>query len=114
MMIEFSLANLQALDNGRVVEAFNQAVKRVVGDCQDRPALKKARKVTLEMEVVPVFAQDGAGGLDSIKAVFKVTDTAPKRESKEYSFGCHTRKGKPELVFNDLSDDNVHQRTIDE
>ena len=111
---EFSLATLMELDNARVVEAWNQAVQRCASDCEDRPALKKPRKVTLELELIPVFEQDGAV-LDSINASFKVKDSAPQREGKTYSLGVRrTRDKRHQLVFNDLSDENVNQRTIDQ
>lgn len=105
---QFSLKTLMALDGGRVVEAWDQAVKRCVSDCEDRPGVKKARKVTLELHLEPICEQ---GSLDSVDGNFKVTDSAPKRETKTYNFGV--RRGQM-LVFNDLSDDNIHQKTIDE
>lgn len=113
MIHEFSLPTLIELDGGRVPEAWNQAVQRCAADCEDRPALKKARKVTLELELIPVFSQDGHV-LDSIDASFKVKDSAPLRETKKYNLALRKKAGKHQLVFNDMSDDNIHQRTIDE
>jgi hypothetical protein len=104
---QFSLKTLMELDGGRVVEAWDQAVKRCVADCEDRPAVKKPRKVILELLLEPLCEQ---GSLDSVDGAFKVTDSAPKRETKTYNFGV--RRGQL-LVFNDLSDDDIHQKTIE-
>ena len=107
---ELNLASLmEQLDGGRINEAFMAELRRVAMDCEDRPADGKTRKVSLELFVEPIC--DDQGGLDSLKGKFHVTSSVPKRRSKSYSFGF--RKGGL-LVFNDLSDDNVHQRTIDE
>ena len=53
---------------------------------------------------------DEHGQLDSVSGKFHVTSSVPKRRSKAYSFGF--RKGG-RLVFNDLSEDNIHQGTIE-
>ena len=113
MMHEFSLETLVELDGSRICEAWNQAVQRVARDCEDRPAEKKARKVVLELELVPVFDHEGHV-LDSCNGTFKVKDNVPVRQSKEYNFGFRKAAGQPQLIFNDMADDNIHQRSIDE
>jgi hypothetical protein len=106
---ELNLASLmEQLDGGRINEAFMSELKRVALDCEDRPADNKTRKVSLELQIEPVC--DEQGQLDSLSGKFHVTSTVPKRRSKSYSFGF--RKGG-RLVFNDLSDDNIHQQTIE-
>lgn len=106
---ELTLAALmEELDGGRIHEAFMAELRRVALDCEDRPADGKTRKVTLELHVEPVT--DEHGQLDSLSGKFHVTSSVPKRRSKSYSFGF--RKGG-RLVFNDLSDDDIHQRTIE-
>ena len=112
MLHEFSLPTLVNLDGGRITEAWLQALKRCARDCEDRPAVEKPRKVVLELSVRPVM--DEQGGLDTIRGTFQIKDTAPARESKVYDFGLRQiRGGDVQLVFNDLSDDNVNQSTID-
>lgn len=113
MIHNFTLQNLSELDAGRICESWNQAVMRAANDCDDRPALKKPRKIMLELELTPVFQQDGAF-LDSLNGTFRVKESVPTRESKEYSIGFRKKSGQPNLVFNDMSEDNVHQRTIDQ
>lgn len=105
---ELNLAALMHdLDGGRIGEAFAQELKRVALDCDDRPTDNKPRKVTLEAVLVPI-PQDGA--LDSVAAKFQVTSSVPKRRSKQYNLGFR-HGGK--LVFNDLSEENIHQATFD-
>ncbi len=111
-MHEFSLESLIELDGGRVPVAFNQAVQRLIKDCEDRPNDKAARKALVELSLSPVC--DDHGNLDEVKGSFKVKDTVPSRETKEYSFGVRKSSKGPMLVFNDLSDDNVNQKTIDD
>lgn len=113
MIHEFGLGTLINLDGGRIVEAWNQAISRATRDCEDRPAENKPRKVTLELELTPVVFQDGAV-LDSLKGIFRIKDTVPTRQSKDYSLGFRKRHGQARLVFNDLSEDDIHQKTIDE
>ena len=106
---ELTLAALmEELDGGRIHEAFMAELRRVALDCEDRPADDKTSKVTLELHVEPIT--DEHVQLDSLSGKFHVTSTVPKRRSKSYSFGF--RKGG-RLVFNDLSDDDIHQRTIE-
>lgn len=106
---ELNLASLmEALDGGRIHEAFMAELRRVATDCEDRPGDDKVRKVSLELQLTPVC--DEHGQLDSLSGKFHVTSSVPKRRSKSYSFGF--RQGG-RLVFNDLSDDNIHQRTIE-
>lgn len=100
-----------ALDGGRIGIAFQQELKRVVADCEDRPADNKPRTVTLTLAVVPVPTTDGTVvTLDSISAKFQVSSSVPKRRSKVYSFGA---RAGGQLVFNDMCEENVKQRTFD-
>ena len=111
-MHELTLEKLmEDLDGGRVGVAFQQQIKRVVNDMADRPRDEKERKVTLEFKAVPVM--DDQGFLDEVKGKFHVTSSVPKLRSKEYSFGFRKSKTGPMLVFNDLSDDDVNQKTIE-
>jgi|10_taG_2_1085330.scaffolds.fasta_scaffold00075_18 hypothetical protein len=110
MRHELTLQTMMNLDAGRVVEAFNQAIRRVALDMDDRPGDTKSRSITLNCELVPVI--DEQGQLDTVRAKFKVTDKLPARRSKVYEFD-YRRGGQTGLVFNDLSDDSAKQMTID-
>jgi len=100
----FTLDTLQELDGGRVVEAFNQAIRRAVADCDDRPGEQNARKITLSVALVPVI--DDSGACDGVDATFDIRDTIPTRKSKRYSFGM---KSDGRLYFSTESPDNVAQ-----
>lgn len=107
---ELSIQSLDALDDGRVVAAVKAALKRCALDCEDRPGEKGARLVNLEFSLVPVPDIE-SGDLESIDVKFKVTDKVPKRQTRDYNMGL--RRGGV-LVFNDLSDEDINQRTIDQ
>jgi hypothetical protein len=104
---KFTLATLAEMDSGRIRVAFEQALKRLEDDLKDRPAVESARKITLLVSLVPVVGDEG--DLDSVDVDFKITDSVPKRESKTYNMQA-TRSG---LLFNELSPDDVKQRTLD-
>ena len=48
---KFSLKSLAAMDGERIGLAFEQALKRVVMDCEDRPGESKERTVSLTLAV---------------------------------------------------------------
>jgi hypothetical protein len=109
MKKELKLETIVKIDDGRIAEAWNQALSRVVLDCKDRPGCPDARKVILQMDVVPIIAEDG--DLDTVTGNFQIKDSLPVRKSRQYEFDPK-RNGM--LAFNDLSEDNVAQRTLDE
>lgn len=108
-VFELNLASIQeSLDGGRINEAVKQELRRVVLDMEDRPADDKPRTVELKMTFVPQL--DDQGLLDSVNAKFVVTSKVPARRSRPINFGV--RRGGM-LVFNDLSEDDIHQGTIE-
>lgn len=110
MAIEkFSLATLASIDQGRVREAFEQALKRCEADCKDRPGTDEARKVTLTAILVPVH-DEGTGELESCNVQFQIVESIPKRKSKVYNMASD----ESGLFFNELSPDQIKQRTLDE
>lgn len=86
---ELTLASLLELDGGRISEAFMAELRRVVTDCDDRPADGKERKVTLEFALKPQAGESGV--LEAVSGKFFVTSSVPKRRSRAYSFDF--RKG---------------------
>jgi hypothetical protein len=103
----FQLDSLKDLDGGRVAEAFAQAVRRAVSDCEDRPTEENARKVTLQLELLPVMASDGS--CEGVSAAFQVKDSIPTRKSRIYSFGV---KAGQKLFFSDEDPHNISQFTF--
>lgn len=107
----FDLKSLMdSLDGGRTGVAFMQQLQRVIADCEDRPMDDKERKVTLEFKCIPIVEPNGT--CDEIKGKFHVTSSVPKLRTKEYSFGIRKTRQGSQLVFDDLSDDDVNQGTL--
>lgn len=112
---EFTLSALVNLDGGRVDEAFLQAIGRAIQDCEDRPHVDKCRSVEIKVEVTPISER---GLVEECQIQFKFADKAPVRESKKYGMTIRNRRAgsgarQKVLVFNDLSEDDPNQRTLD-
>jgi hypothetical protein len=107
MLKTFSLQELESLDGGKAVRALDAHIKRAALDCYDRPGDKKARKVTLEIELVP--AMDAEGNCDEVHAKIRAASTVPKHVTKPYSLGL---RPSGQLVFSEDAPDNYRQATI--
>jgi hypothetical protein len=105
---KLSLAGLSEIYGGRLAIAFEQALKRVAQDCEDRPGERKARSVSVTLNVVPVLDEDGL--CDNVKLQAQISDNVPKRRSKIYDLSL--RKGG-HLLFHPDSLENVDQHTLD-
>lgn len=105
---KFGLKALSTIDGERIAIAFEQALKRVVQDCEDRPGEKKERTVTLSLAVKPRLCADGI--CDDCDIQVAVTDSVPKRKSKVYNMSL--RKGG-HLLYNDDSLENADQETME-
>lgn len=109
---KFGLEELGSLDLGKAKTAFEKLVKTAVRDCEDRPADKRIRKVTLTMTLAPVPVINGTTiDCESIKSTLKTACRIPDYETQTYDFGI--RSGG-ELVFNEDSPGNVKQATFPE
>lgn len=108
MLHELKLENLPHLDV-RIVEALQQALKRAALDCEDLPGEKKPRLVNLQFEISPRIDQDGI--FDTVDLKVQMKSSFPTRKSRKYNLGF--RKGGM-LVFNELSNENFHQKSIDD
>lgn len=109
MLHEVKLDTLQHAAGGTIDAAFAHHVKRVSEDCYDRPGCVTAREVSVLVKITPVI--DEAGLCETTKMEVEVSSKVPKHVSRPID--CGLRKGG-RLVFNDLSEDDVHQKTIDE
>ena len=107
MLMELNLENVKHMADGTIAQAFQVHMKRAISDAEDRPGDKKSRKVTLEFEVTPVVLQDGA--VTEVQIEAKVKSTVPPHVSRPVE--CKIKQGG-RAAFNDLSQDNVHQKTI--
>lgn len=117
-MRELNLGDLEHLDGGRVAEAFKTQLGRLLADCEDRPGLEVARTLNMTMDITPKVDKQGANfALDDCKVKFKFAGKVPPSESRDYEMKARRRNTEGRLqrslVFNDLSDDNVSQMTLD-
>lgn len=103
-----NVSDLGKLGNGLLNEMFRQEMERITDDVITRPGVDKPRKMTIEIMVRPIMGQ--AGSLESVAMSYAVNSGMPKQQSDEIQMLC----SKGQLTFNDLSQDNVHQQTIDE
>lgn len=104
-----SFETIHEIDNGRVAKGFNDSLRRVRLDCEDRPGLREPRRINITVEVTPL--PDGEGGdLAECDVRFFVTDAIPKRKTKPYQMIAN----RGELSFNVLSPDAPKQRTLDQ
>lgn len=106
-LTQFTLANICELDGGVAAVTFEQLVRRAALDCMDRPGDGKARKITLEVTLIP--RQEQCGDCTEVEAQVHAKCTVPPHRTKPYSFGL--RKNGV-LVFNSDSPDNVNQTTL--
>lgn len=104
-----SMKSLSEIDNGRLREAFDQALRRAHADCKDRPSVKGARKISLQLSISPVVDVD-TGDLDSCDVGFKIKEAVPERGTRAYNMVSDSEG----LVFNDLARTNARQQTLDD
>lgn len=108
MLQNVSIKNICDNDDGRISEAFDQAIARVKADLLDRPALGKPRTISLTVRFTPTADVDG--NLAHVDMYCDVKEVVPKRESRRYVLTA--KRG--ELQLNDLSPENPNQTTLDE
>lgn len=106
---KLSLAALAEIDDGRLREAIEQAIRACEADCRDRPADDADRTITLSIMFEPVVASNG--DLDSVNTRFAIATRLPKKATR--AFNMSAGRG-PGLFFNDLAPDNARQATLDD
>lgn len=72
----FQFEKLDQIDEGSVVKGVNQALKSAFLDCEDRPELKKPRKINLEIAVTPVMDK---GEFKYAKVAMTIKSTVPAK-----------------------------------
>lgn len=103
------LAAIGAIDGGIVNAAVKKHLARAIEDCDDRPYEEKARKVTVQIEVKPVTRQDGA--TCEVEVTTQIKSTIPTHVANPITARV---SGRSDAWFNDLSQDNPDQLTIDQ
>lgn len=106
---KFKLSILDSIDGGRIRASFEQHMQRLQADCRDRPSLTDKRTLTLTLSFTPV-ADPEARDMESCDVRFELKSTVPVHRSKTYNM-----KSTPAgLLYNELSPNDIHQRTLDE
>lgn len=109
----FSLQSLKDVDMGRGDIAFSNELAAAVADINDRPGVKTARKVLIEVTLKPELRQSQSGHsvLEGIETTFEFATELPRRRSSPIKMTPGHDGG---LYFNSLSPDNPRQGTLDE
>lgn len=111
MLKTLSLETLADLDGGRIQAAVDRELAHINRDLEDRPALNKARKLTIEISATPYASESGGRrGMGGAKVVVKVKSSVPDRQSKDFDM-IPTQDG---LGWNELSPEDARQLTIDD
>lgn len=80
-MTELNANTIGLLDGGAAEHTINEAITEVLRDCDLRPALDKARKVTIELSIKPVRDDSGFGS-KGVETTFTVKSTVPAITSR--------------------------------
>lgn len=73
------LGSLANFDDGLLAAAFNESVRKVVADLNDRPNDDRAREVTIKITFKPIPRQ---GELDFARVSAVVTSKTPAQEGR--------------------------------
>lgn len=113
MLRQLTLESMALADDGRIKAAVDLHLKKLIDDCMDRPGSDMARTLTLELFVVPQLDPD-TGQCDDVNIEFQIGSKVPKHRSRPIN--CKTRKSKdgPMVLFNDLSEADADQKTLDQ
>jgi hypothetical protein len=109
-LLELTLGALAKLDDGKAHEAFQRLLQRAIADCLDRPGDATARKVTLQVALVPVLDTDLS--CTEVKTQIECKAALPAYRTKVYSMGPRQSRKGPMLVINEDSPDNIDQGTL--
>lgn len=101
---------LSHLDMGRASAALDQAIKKAVLDCLDRPGDDRPRKVTMTLELKPVMeVVNQSITCEGCTGQYAVRLRTPDWSSNKLDFGV---RQNGTLVFNEHSPANHRQTTI--
>ncbi len=112
MLRNLDLKGLSEIADGTVQAAFDQHLQRAISDCHNRPGDDKARIVMVAVLVKPVIQQDGA--VVDVAVECEVSSKVPKHISRTVHCQLRRAQGGAMAVFNDMSQDDPRQGTIDQ
>ena len=105
-----TIEDLAVFDEGRVAVAFKAAMRQMVFDLADRPAVAKARSVTIQVQMAPDV--DDHGDLGHVLVDVDCKKSVPSQRSR--AVVAKLIEGETVLRYNDLAPDAPEQRTIDQ
>lgn len=99
---ELDLGTLGQLDHGMVALMFRQGVERCLVDCDERPFLEKARRITITLDMLPVVDKAATGRLrcDAVEMAIDVDVKVPKQsiDGHRAKVRMVTREGRAQFV----------------
>lgn len=109
-VLELNVDSLKKIDDGRIDVAFQQEIRHVIQDMQDRPGDDRDRIVTLKLVFKPLC--DDRGDLESVNVKMDIGSKVPSRKTKVFDMKARNSARGPMLVFNEDSLDDMDQTTI--
>ncbi len=105
-----SADTIAQLDAGAIGIAFNEYLREIVRDCQDRPADDRKRSLLVQFDFMPVKRIEGTTiDCDGVRAKGIVRRKLPDKESPVLDFGV---KANGSLYFRPDSPANHRQTTM--
>lgn len=94
---QLSLDTLGEISDGAIRSDFNSLLARLIEDCTSRPAVKKARTLTIKCELVPRVGEDGHCSEVDFSA--QVLGRSPARVTVSPAMQARKSQRGPMLVF---------------
>jgi len=113
---KLSIADLAALDSGRVAAAFDAQLAAAIADCSDRPEVETARKIKLEISLTPIM--DSRRDLGEVVVGFEIQGKSPALKSREYTMDHRSERDRTtgrtqmHLVFNEDAHGDPHNQSL--
>lgn len=109
-MLRFDLESMNHLDGGITPKMFQDAVRRAVKDCLERPGDDRARTVVLQLKLKPVAVTNGNTiDCEGCDGVFQCKTKIPDFETRSVNFGV---QNSGDLIFNPDSPRDHRQTTL--
>lgn len=111
-LVELNLATIQQLQEGAIFHQVQRLIAGAVADCENRPAEERARKVSIQLEILPVSRLEEIDDthtrrvLDGVKLRLQMDVKCPTRKTIEFDCGVGENHA---LLFNPDSPHNHRQ-----
>lgn len=74
-----TLSELGLLERGQFELMANQAIRRLMQDCRQRPYLDKSRSLLIQVDFTPTPSEEGAAGRMTVQVSAGVKEKIPPR-----------------------------------